>query len=57
MIPAALIVFSSAGFLILNCIIGGQTLATLSPHLDDTLEIVVIRVITLGACWKYPCGN
>jgi purine-cytosine permease-like protein len=35
------------GFLILNCIVGGQTLASLSPHLDDTLGIVIIGIISL----------
>ncbi|KAL4068575.1 hypothetical protein V8B97DRAFT_1973479 [Scleroderma yunnanense] len=35
------------GFLILNCIIGGQTIASVSPHLDDTLGIVIIGVISL----------
>jgi len=36
------------GFLILNCIIGGQTLASVSSHLDDTLGIVIISVISLA---------
>ena len=35
------------GFLILNCIIGGQTIASVSSHLDDTLGIVIIGVISL----------
>ena len=36
------------GFLILNCIVGGQTLASVSNgHLDDTLGIVIIGVISL----------
>jgi hypothetical protein len=38
------------GFLILNCIIGGQTLASLSPRLDDTLGIVIIGIISLVVC-------
>lgn len=46
-IPAVLNVFSLQGFLILNCIIGGQVLASLSSHLDDTLGIVIIAVISL----------
>ncbi|KAI0826401.1 cytosine-purine permease [Irpex lacteus] len=46
-IPSALNVFSMQGFLILNCIIGGQTLASVSGHLDDTLGIVIIGVISL----------
>ncbi|KAF8416143.1 hypothetical protein L210DRAFT_3583339 [Boletus edulis BED1] len=35
------------GFLVLNCIIGGQTLASVSSHLNDTLGIVIISVISL----------
>ncbi|KAH7882408.1 permease for cytosine/purines, uracil, thiamine, allantoin-domain-containing protein [Phlebopus sp. FC_14] len=46
-IPSALNVFSCQGFLILNCIIGGQTIASVSSHLDDTLGIVIIAVISL----------
>lgn len=46
-IPSALTVFSMQGFLILNCIIGGQTLASVSDHLDDTLGIVIISIISL----------
>ena len=36
------------GFLILNCIIGGQTIASLSSHLNDTLGVVIISVISLA---------
>jgi NCS1 nucleoside transporter family len=46
-IPTVLNVFSMQGFLILNCIIGGQTLASLSSRLNDTLGIVIIGIITL----------
>ncbi|KAI9568123.1 purine-cytosine permease [Boletus coccyginus] len=46
-IPSVLNVFSMQGFLILNCIIGGQTLASVSSDLDDTLGIVIISVISL----------
>ncbi|KAG1717870.1 cytosine-purine permease [Suillus lakei] len=46
-IPAVLNVFSLEGFLILTCIIGGQTIASLSPRLDDTLGIVIVAIITL----------
>ncbi|KAI0341334.1 cytosine-purine permease [Trametopsis cervina] len=52
-IPSALNVFSMQGFLILNCIIGGQTLASVSSHLDDTLGIVIIGVISLAVTF---CG-
>ena len=47
MLPAALNVFSMQGFLILNCIVGGQTLASVSNHIDDTLGIVVISLIAM----------
>ncbi|KAG1815188.1 permease for cytosine/purines, uracil, thiamine, allantoin-domain-containing protein [Suillus subaureus] len=46
-IPAVLNIFSSESFLILNCIIGGQTIASLSPQLNDTLGIVIIGIISL----------
>lgn len=46
-LPSALNVFSMQGFLILNCIIGGQTLASVSDKLDATLGIVIIGVISL----------
>ncbi|KAI6127960.1 cytosine-purine permease [Pisolithus croceorrhizus] len=46
-IPSALNVFSLQGFLILNCIIGGQTIASVNSHLDDTLGIVIIGIISL----------
>ncbi|KAF4616906.1 hypothetical protein D9613_008743 [Agrocybe pediades] len=52
-IPSILNVFSMQGFLILNCIIGGQTLAATSNKLDDTLGIVIIGVISLVVCF---CG-
>ncbi|GJE86609.1 cytosine-purine permease [Phanerochaete sordida] len=52
-LPAALNVFSMQGFLILNCIIGGQTLASVSSHLDDTLGIVIIGLISLALAF---CG-
>ncbi|KAI0746989.1 purine-cytosine permease [Daedaleopsis nitida] len=46
-IPSAFTVFSMQGFLILNCIIGGQTLASVSDNLNDTLGIVIIGLISL----------
>lgn len=46
-IPSILNVISMQGFLILNCIIGGQSLAAVSHHLDDTLGIVIVGVISL----------
>ena len=35
------------GYLIINCIIGGQTLAASSAHLDATLGIVIIGLLAL----------
>ena len=55
-IPSALNVFSMQGFLILNCIIGGQTLASVSGHLDDTLGIVIIGVISLAVSTRAICS-
>ncbi|KAI0634844.1 cytosine-purine permease [Trametes polyzona] len=46
-LPSAFTVFSMQGFMILNCIIGGQTFASVSSHLDDTLGIVIIGVLSL----------
>ncbi|RPD65747.1 purine-cytosine permease [Lentinus tigrinus ALCF2SS1-7] len=46
-IPSAFNVFSMEGFLIVNCIIGGQILASVSDRLDDTLGIVIIGIISL----------
>ncbi|KAG2135332.1 permease for cytosine/purines, uracil, thiamine, allantoin-domain-containing protein [Suillus clintonianus] len=46
-IPAVLNVLSLEGFLILNCIIGGQTIASFSSQLDDNLGIVIIGIISL----------
>ncbi|OSX63581.1 hypothetical protein POSPLADRAFT_1045893 [Postia placenta MAD-698-R-SB12] len=49
MVPSALNVFSMEGYLILTCIIGGQMLASVSNgHLNDTLGIVIIGVISFG---------
>ncbi|TFY57346.1 hypothetical protein EVG20_g8587, partial [Dentipellis fragilis] len=47
MIPSLLSVFSSQGFLILNRIMGGQALASVSDKIDDTAGIVIIAVISL----------
>ncbi|CDO75439.1 hypothetical protein BN946_scf184693.g8 [Trametes cinnabarina] len=46
-LPSAFTVFSMQGFLILNCIIGGQTLASVSSHLNDTVGIVIIGILSL----------
>ena len=36
------------GYLVINCIIGGQALATVSDKLTDTLGIVIISLISLA---------
>ncbi|KAG1868500.1 cytosine-purine permease, partial [Suillus subluteus] len=46
-VPAVLNAFSLEGFLILNCIIGGQTIASLSSQLNDTLGIVILGIVSL----------
>ncbi|KAF8889241.1 hypothetical protein BD779DRAFT_1469777 [Infundibulicybe gibba] len=46
-IPSVLNVISMQGFLTLNCIIGGQTLASVSLKLDATLGIIIISVLSL----------
>ncbi|KAK7449207.1 hypothetical protein VKT23_013352 [Stygiomarasmius scandens] len=45
-LPSFLNVVSQGGWLIINTIIGGQALAAVSSHLDDTLGIVIIVLIT-----------
>lgn len=35
------------GYLILGCIIGGQALGTLSEHIDATIGIVIIGLLSL----------
>ena len=51
-IPSVLNVFMMQAFLIFNCIIGGQTLASVSSRLDDTLGIVIVSVISLVVSWR-----
>ena len=46
-IPSALNVFTMQGYLILNCIIAGQTLASVSSHLNATLGIVIVSLISM----------
>ncbi|KAM5536808.1 hypothetical protein V8D89_009526, partial [Ganoderma adspersum] len=46
-IPSVLNVLSMEGYLVLNTIVGGQTLAEVSDHLNPTLGIVIIAVISL----------
>jgi len=47
-IPSVFNVLSTQGWLIINCIIGGQALASVSPHLNDTLGIVIISLVSLA---------
>ncbi len=47
-IPSILNVLSMQGYLVVNTIIGGQTLAEVSGHLDATLGIVIIALISLA---------
>lgn len=51
-IPSALNVLSMMGFLVLNGIIGGQTIAAVSSKLDDTLGIVILGIISLVVSMK-----
>ncbi|KAF7323572.1 hypothetical protein MKEN_00577500 [Mycena kentingensis (nom. inval.)] len=46
-LPSFLNVLSMLGYLILNLIIGGQMLATVSPHLTANTGIVVIAIVSL----------
>ncbi|KAI1792437.1 permease for cytosine/purines, uracil, thiamine, allantoin-domain-containing protein [Ganoderma leucocontextum] len=46
-IPSILNVLSMEGYLVVNTIVGGQTLAEVSDHLDATLGIVIIAIISL----------
>ncbi|KAI0363971.1 hypothetical protein BV20DRAFT_957222 [Pilatotrama ljubarskyi] len=52
-LPSLLNVLSMQGYLIVNTIIGGQTLAEVSGHLSATLGIVVIALISLAITF---CG-
>ncbi|TFY56051.1 hypothetical protein EVJ58_g7872 [Rhodofomes roseus] len=51
-IPSVLNICSNQGYLILNTIIGGQTLGSISSHLNATLGIVIIGLITLGVVFS-----
>ncbi|KAH7920126.1 hypothetical protein BV22DRAFT_1040204 [Leucogyrophana mollusca] len=46
-IPSLLNVFSLQGSLIISCILGGQALASISSHVDVSLGIVIISLISL----------
>lgn len=47
LIPSVLVTVTLQGYLILNTIVGGQTLGSVSTHLNNTLGIVIIGLVTL----------
>ena len=47
MIPSMLNVFTLQGYLVINSIIGGQTLASVSNNLSWSVGIVIISIISL----------
>ena len=53
-LPSLLNVFSMQGFLILNCIIGGQTLASVSDRINGTAGIIIIGLISLVVGYFEP---
>ncbi|KAK7683805.1 hypothetical protein QCA50_013181 [Cerrena zonata] len=52
-IPSILNVVSMEGYLVINCIVGGQALASLSDHLSAALGIVIIGLISCAVTF---CG-
>ena len=52
LIPSILNILSCQGYLIINTIIGGQALGSVSQHLNATLGIVIIGLITLGVSFR-----
>lgn len=53
-IPSILNVISLQGYLIINCIIGGQTLASASSHLDATTGVIITGLISLAVSFLLP---
>lgn len=49
-VPSVLNVLTLQGFLVLNCIVGGQTLSSVSNHLSWSVGIVVVTLISLLVC-------
>ncbi|EPS96407.1 hypothetical protein FOMPIDRAFT_53640 [Fomitopsis schrenkii] len=47
LIPSTLVTLTLQGYLILNTIVGGQTLGSVSAHLNASLGIVIIALVTL----------
>ena len=54
-VPSILNVLSMQGYLIVNAIIGGQTLAEVSSNVSSTLGIVIIAVTSLVVRLPSPC--
>ena len=54
-VPSILNVLSMQGYLIVNAIIGGQTLAEVSSNVSSTLGIVIIAVTSLVVHLLSPC--
>ncbi|KAI0088274.1 permease for cytosine/purines, uracil, thiamine, allantoin-domain-containing protein [Irpex rosettiformis] len=52
-LPSIFNVLSMQGYLIINCIIGGQTLASVSSHLNAATGIVITGLISLAVTF---CG-
>ncbi|KAJ6600015.1 cytosine-purine permease [Mycena vulgaris] len=46
-IPSTLNVLTTMGFLVLGILVGGQLLASVSPHLTPTIGIVIIALVSL----------
>ncbi|PCH37475.1 hypothetical protein WOLCODRAFT_140883 [Wolfiporia cocos MD-104 SS10] len=51
-IPCVLNIISLQGYLIINTIIGGQTLGSISPHVGAPLGIVIIALVTLAVVFS-----
>lgn len=52
-IPSVLNVVSMEGYLVINCIVGGQALAGLSAHLSAALGIVIIGLVSCAVSQVY----
>ncbi|CAL1709708.1 unnamed protein product [Somion occarium] len=52
-IPSILNVISMQGYLIINCIVGGQTLASISNHLSPAVGVVIIGLVSFAVTF---CG-
>ncbi|TFY57626.1 hypothetical protein EVJ58_g6912 [Rhodofomes roseus] len=52
LIPSTLVTVTLQGYLILNTIVGGQTLGSVSAHLNASLGIVIIALVTLAVVFS-----